>query len=279
MGFQNTIVQTNLPSFPWNVGDKLDAVPLNNAFIRLQQQIDNLTSQINFLFDNLGQSNLGFSMTINFGGNASPTQGPYELMGTAPYDFFITSMDASVGTNGGSFDVQITNNGTEVVGLTVSIDTIMKTNFLATQNFLVSQGNQVVMNISNVVGNPMNSWITINGQTLAKVQPIQGVGTGSSLGIGNASAISVAVVGDQCLGLAQGTSTAQAQGFAAWSGRAFGFGIATGNAHGVQVMTGGGTADAAGTSAAQAVGTGQVQRPTFVMDDPVSGVLDVNPLA
>jgi len=276
---QSTIIQTNLPSFPWNVGDPLDAVPLNNAFIQLHQLIDNLQNQINVLDEHVTTNNLAVALVINFGGNTSPSVGPYEILATAPYEFSIINMEFSVGNAGGSFTFTLLDNGVPIPGLQdIVVDQFTRQMVLADGVNVILRGSEVIMQISNLIGFPQNSWVQINGTTNQVPEQVFGVTQGFATGVSGAFAVGTSALTGQGVMSTSGTSTALAIGMAADRARGQASGTSTANGVIVQVMFGNTTASAFGTSTALAVGATSVPFPTLVLDDPADGVLNENPL-
>lgn len=158
MGTQNTIIPTTLPSFPWNAGDKLDAVPLNNQFIAQQNQIDSLQTQVGVL-----QQNNSSSVTVNWAAGTITQAGTYIVSATAPFAMTINSIDTSVGTTGGSFSASVQINGTSVGGLNaVAVNNAAKTNTPATGANAVLAGAMVALVISNVSGTPSGGFVCLN---------------------------------------------------------------------------------------------------------------------
>lgn len=272
---QQGVIPTNLPSFPWEIGDKLDAVPLNNILFQLQAQLTNLQGQINAL----GQDNLNFAMTTNWGGGSNVTAGPYMLMGVAPFRFTVIAADFTVGTAGGSFVFSLFNNGVAIDGLTsVNVFQFATTHQIATGSTVVEKGSSLLLTIDSVIGLPTNAWISINGITSQLPEQVLGVCFGSAAGTSNAVAFGTFTSLGEGLFNVAGISAVNFFGMGAANGVAFTGGVATGDAHGVASLAGGRTANASGTSTALAQGQFTTGFPTLVLDDPTIGVLNQNPL-
>lgn len=278
-GAQTGIVPTNLPSFPWLAGSKLDATPLNNVLFELFNLIQNQQGQLNALATSTQESNLGVGMTLNWGGGTTITEGTYVLMASAPYDFTITSIDVNVGITGGSFKATVVNNFQNVLGLSnVLVTGPAKVNITALGGNEVRPGNELDVIITNVVGTPTDSYVCINGTTNAVPQQVIGVMTGHATGVSSAFAPVASTLPGQLIGFAAGKS--QVSGAAAASVVIQGFAIGGSSATGqIVFLTPPGTlAMAVGTSSAVGFITGTSASHIFVMDDPMFGALDVNPI-
>lgn len=167
---QTGVIPTDLPSFPWNAGDPLDAVPLNNEFYILLNQIAAQQTQIAALQASGPGSGAGISasVTIDWAGGAYITAGTYVLSATAPYGFVVASMDCHVGNGAGNFTVTITVNGIPVTGLTnIVVSQATKVRTLALGAALVLAGDELDMIISAVNGAPTNCYVCVNSVSTA----------------------------------------------------------------------------------------------------------------
>jgi hypothetical protein len=240
-GSQTTIVPTTLPSFPWNVGDKLDSVPLNNAFIALQNQINNLQTQLSLLsYLESGGSSFGTSATISWGGNTPVSSGPYVLTASAPYAVTLQTLTANVGSNGGYFTVTVAANGVPIPGLTnVVVNSSTNQIFNTVPPNTVQQGGSLTVTVSNVNGQPENAYLTFNSAVptiiptysptfgLIYVSPIVNatsnviiqVNASTMSGTGTANATSMSLTTGQTNGSANGNATVA--GTITWSGGGF----------------------------------------------------------
>lgn len=254
MGSQNAIIATNLPSFPWAPRDKLDAVPLNNAFLGLQNQITSLSNAIALLQVGLGGGLT--EATLNWGGNSIITSGPYVLIGTAPYSFTIKSIDTNVGTNGGSFVADFFID--DVIFATILVTSAQKSNTAIIAGD-ITKGSMLSMSIRDVVNFPTNSWICINSLISQNVviEPItSNVGQGHAFGQGIAIGRGAFIMDGQGIAFASGDSVVTAT--SAIIARAVG--------------------SASGSSVADGRITSSSLQPFLALDDPSEGGLDVNPL-
>lgn len=259
-GQQTGIVSTNLPSFPWVPGQKLDAVPLNNEFFAIHNLIDNLQNQITTLQATAGNGNRPVSVTASWGGGTVVTPGNYVLTSAAPFEFFITSVDFSVGNSGGSFLVSVFNNNVAVNGLqNIQVNSPNKTEITVDPNdpsSHVMRGVILKLVISDVQGVPTEAFVTLNGVTVIQPTPEIGVGVGLANGTSSCLAVGVSVRQGEMIMEGGGTSSCQAQGMSVSEGVGKAVGTSTAIAQGVQVLP----------------------NHVFVMDDPMFGVLDTNPL-
>lgn len=277
---QNTIQQTNLPSFPWSDGDKLYAVPVNNQFIALQNQIDSMSKQIAGLQAQSAGGNQPVSITTNWGGSTGVTEGIYTLTGSAPYQFYITEVDVNVGDAGGSFNVTVLNDFVVAGNLqNLVVDTFTNKQYIASgSNLTVNRGGTLQIQVTNMQGNPLDAFVTIIGATVLQPQPQIGVSSGTvrirSMAVARGAPIGL----DQAVGDAKGVAKVQATGLGASSGVGLAQGAAIVVGPGVQVSLGNTTGQATGTSTANATGATSTAEQSFIMDDPVYGILDTNPL-
>lgn len=104
------------------------------------------------------------SVTLNWAGGTTVVAGTYLFTGTAAYPFTVTSLDASVGTAGGTITAQVRNAGATVGGLgAAAISAAGKTNFPASgANRAVAAGATVDV-VLTVTGTPTNAFLTLNG--------------------------------------------------------------------------------------------------------------------
>jgi hypothetical protein len=201
------------------------------------------------------------------------------LIATSPYDFTVISLDMSVGNGGGSFVVTFFNAGVVIPGLDhILVASQQRQQVVADANQVVKRGSEFSMVVSDIIGFPLNSWVSINGTTNAFSEPVIGVMYGSSTGMSTAIAVGQGMQLGQGLASSQGTSTAQATGLSAVTRVVTASGVAIVQAVGVQVSIGSSTGQATGSSTAQAVGTSEAAIHVFVLDDPQFRVLDTNPL-
>lgn len=205
MGFQNTIVATDAPSFPWNTGDELDAVAVNNIIIQLQNQISSLQSTLALVQFQVSGGNLG-GVTLNWGGNSLTTAGTYVVTATSPYQFSIASIDVNVGNTGGSFVVTLRINNVPVGGLTnILVNSGTKVRFFAKAPNVVFQGQEVDIVISAIVGTPENGYVCINPTSAAAI-PVFAACQGTAAG--TSTAVAITTGNARTTGSAAGTSTA-----------------------------------------------------------------------
>jgi hypothetical protein len=259
MGTQTTIVPTNLPSFPWSPGDRIFAVPLNNAFIALQNQIGNLQAQLSLLsYLESGGSAFGTSATISWGGGNTVTPGPYTITAAAPYAVTLQTLTANVGTNGGYFTATVLANGTPIPGLTnVVVNSTTNQVFTVTGASTVPQGGNLTVTISNVNGQPQNSYLTFNSAiptTIPTYVPFVGIGYGNPFV--NAISNVIIRIGSSSM---NGSGNAYAQSQTLTVGQANGY--ASGNGGAIGMITWSGSA-----------------LPTLILDDTTQIGIDYDPL-
>lgn len=256
---QNTIIPTNLPGFPWPPGNKVElfAIPLNNAFIALQNQITSLANTVSLLqFNNGAGGSAGTSTTLNWGGNAVIAAGPYVVTPSAPYQFSISSILTNVGSNGGSFIVTILINGVPVPGLTnILVDSPVLSISVPSGPTTVTVGSEIDVQISNVIGAPENSYVTIQSPP-AEIVPQFGFSAGHA----NGQAI-VHAVANQTI-TTTGTALGQCNVISVSAA------LPVGSAVGA----------ATGSSQSIAIASSVSTLPTLALDDPSEAGLDFNPL-
>ena len=258
MGIQTTIIPTNLPSFPWSPGDRIYAVPLNNAFIALQNQVNSLQGQITLL-DYLanGGSAFGTSVTISWGGGAPVTPGPYVVTASAPYQFSLQTLTANVGSNGGYFTATVEADGTAIPGLTnIVINSATDQTFTASPPNTVPMAGNLTVIISDVNGQPSNAYLTFNS-ALPVVVPVYVPTIGIAYGSEIVGAVSKTIV-------YVSNSTAS------------GHGDATGKILAYSVGQTIGTASGTGAAIGRMVFNGIY--PTLILDDTTQPGLDFDPL-
>lgn len=258
---QNQIIPTNLPSFPWTPGDKLDAIPLNNQFFAVQNLINNLQNQITDLQATSGNGNLPISATVDWGGSAIVTPGQYVIAPAVAYAFFITSVIYNVGSSGGSFTFTVYNNGQPVAGLVnvvvaSPVDQTLGIN-ASDPTATIQRGAKLSFSVTNVTGTPSEGYLSINGVTVLQQHPEVGVSTGIASGTSSALASGFGSVNNQAIMLGQGTSTVVGVGVASAQ--------MTGLAQGIN-------------DKCIALAVAVQSASTLVLDSATVGVLDVNPL-
>jgi hypothetical protein len=278
-GTQSTIIPTTEPEFPWLMGEKLYAIPLNNKFVQMQQLMDNLNNQIQLLTEAQDTVNLGVAITTNWGGGNIITAGPYVLTPSAPYEFTIASADFHVGLSGGTFIFTVLNDGVPVDGLSnVLVHNDYKTNLVAIGHNVVRRNGELDILIRDITGLPIDCYICINGVTNAVSEPVVGVGVGLATGTSFVFGIMTSAATGAALGSATGSSTVVGQIQAAFLGKGAATGSSTATAMGAGIVLGGRVGTASGSSTANAVGSSATGTPTLVLDDPNIGILDINPL-
>lgn len=151
-------------SYPWTSLSVLTHDDLNAAFA-LAYQNDASASSLATIAYNSTQARLPIAITINWSAGMLVSGGVYILTGTAPYAFDINSIDAGIGSAGGSFTVQVRNNGATAGDLGgVLVNSIPKTRTIASgNNNTVNIGSQVDVVISVITGLPADSFLVING--------------------------------------------------------------------------------------------------------------------
>jgi hypothetical protein len=112
----------------------------------------------------LGGAGANVSLTLSWSGGTTVTDGTYLFTGTAAYAFDIGSLDASVGSAGGTITAELRNAGVDVGGLgAVSVTAPAKTRFLASgANFSVLAGSTVDV-VLTVTGAPTDAFLVLNG--------------------------------------------------------------------------------------------------------------------
>lgn len=151
-------------TYPWHSLDTLNHDDLNSAFA-LAYQNDATALALASQAYNSTQARLPIAITINWPAGLQVANGTYILSGTAPYAFNITSIDAGVGTAGGSFTVRVRNDGMTAGDLgSVTVNAAQKTRtFASGNNNTVNIGAQVDVVISVITGLPADSFLVING--------------------------------------------------------------------------------------------------------------------
>lgn len=148
-----------MPSYPWKPGEELDAVPLNAA-IGAAQAAANTALSTAQAAQAAATAAKPLSATLSFPNLL--TAGTYLFTGTAPYTFTINSLDASVGTSGGTITATVRNAGVSVAGLTgISITSATKTNFPATSGAVLAGATVDV--VITLTGSPTNAFLVLNG--------------------------------------------------------------------------------------------------------------------
>lgn len=107
------------------------------------------------------------ALTLNWGGGMPVSAGTYVFAGTAAYAFVIGSLDASVGSAGGTITANVRNAGNSVGGLGAAAITLAgKTNFPASAaNALVTAGATVDVVLA-LTGSPAGAFLSLNGTKL-----------------------------------------------------------------------------------------------------------------
>jgi hypothetical protein len=151
--------------YPWHQGDVLHFDDLNAAFANSNTQSEAAQTQASaaqIATATLQQKLAPIAITLSFPGAINA--GTYVLTGTAPYSFTINSIDASIGSVGGSIVLGVRNNGQLVGGISaVSVNTPNKANTLATGGLaIVAAGSTVDVVISNVIGSPVGGYFVLN---------------------------------------------------------------------------------------------------------------------
>ncbi len=103
--------------------------------------------------------------SINFPAGAVVASGTYVITGCAPFAGAISELASDLGTGGGSFDVEVRNNGTSVGGLSAVTVTTPGQTITAASGTNVSVAINAIVDVivSNVVGSPTDSVLTVNG--------------------------------------------------------------------------------------------------------------------
>lgn len=153
-----------LMTYPWASLAVLTHDDLNAAFALAYQNDAASNALANFAY-NSTQARLPIAITLNWSAGLVISAGTYILTGTAPYAFNITSIDVSNGSAGGSFNVQVRNNGTTAGDLgAVVVASVTKTRTIASgNNNTVNIGSQVDVIISAITGLPADSFLVVNG--------------------------------------------------------------------------------------------------------------------
>lgn len=151
--------------YPWELGDKLTHADLNAKFASEDASIAAMSAQVTLASSlaNNASSRVGpVSVTLSLVGTV--VTGTYVLTGTAPYPFLITSVDASVGNNGGSLTALFTVDGFAVGALSpLSVTQATKTRTLvAGANISVAAGAVVSVTVTPA-GSPANAYLVLNG--------------------------------------------------------------------------------------------------------------------
>jgi hypothetical protein len=104
------------------------------------------------------------ALTLGWGGGLAVTAGTYQFVGSAAYPFAITSLDASVGSGGGTITANVRNAAASVGGLSAAAITLAgKTNFPASgTNLLVLAGATVDVVVA-ITGSPVAAFLSLNG--------------------------------------------------------------------------------------------------------------------
>ncbi len=89
----------------------------------------------------------------------------YPVSGSVPFSGGIAVMQASVGSAGGSFMVEVRNNGTPVVGLDAAVVNAVgpQTFFVTGAGALISSDAFIDAVVSSISGSPTDAWFTVNG--------------------------------------------------------------------------------------------------------------------
>jgi hypothetical protein len=107
------------------------------------------------------------ALTLGWGGGMAVTPGTYVFVGTAAYPFVVTSLDASVGSAGGTITANVRNAGNSVGGLGAAAITLAgKTNYPASAaNALVMAGATIDVVLA-LTGSPAGAFLSLNGTKL-----------------------------------------------------------------------------------------------------------------
>lgn len=106
----------------------------------------------------------GLSITLNWAGGSVTGDGTYLFTGSAAYNFFITSLDASIGSAGGSLAATVRNAGLTAGGLSaVAVSNAGKTHYPASGANLAVTAGAIVDVLISVSGTPTDTFLTLNG--------------------------------------------------------------------------------------------------------------------
>lgn len=149
------------PQYPWKPGDPLYASSLDAAFSKAYT--DSATALATAQAAQAATAApKPLSATLSFPGPL--TAGTYLFTGTAPYPFTITSIDASVGTSGGTITANVRNAGSTVGNLgAVFIASSTKTNSPASGSGTAVAAGATVDAVLTTTGLPVGAFIVLNG--------------------------------------------------------------------------------------------------------------------
>lgn len=215
------------------------------------------------------------SICSSWGGGSTITPGPEYLTADAPYDFTVVNMDVFVGDAGGSFDVQVLNNGAPIPGLSVTVLQPYNVNVVAISQNIIAQGTQLSLLISNVVGSPTNCYVNLNCTTNSVSEPLIGVSTFTALGQSIATGVMTSALNNSFYGFAMGQAFVSALSMAGASGYGLAFGNSTATASGAGIQANTRIGSASGTAIVSGVGSSSVGAAAFRLD--IDG-LDLAPL-
>jgi hypothetical protein len=104
------------------------------------------------------------SITLNWAGGVVVADGTYLFAGSSAYPFAVSSLDASVGSAGGTMTATVRNAGATCGGLgALAISVDGKTNFPASGGSLEVLAGAVLDVVLTVTGAPTDAYLTLNG--------------------------------------------------------------------------------------------------------------------
>jgi hypothetical protein len=160
-------------AYPWPQGAALTFTDLNAAFALAyaQAQTAQATASNALALTNTSVITLGpprpVSVTLNW--PAIPVaNGTYILSATLPYALTVTSIDAAIGSAGGSIQAQFRANGVTIGNLSgVAVSAPTKTNTLAVAQpsnpVTIGVGSTIDVVVTVTGGTPIDAYLCLNG--------------------------------------------------------------------------------------------------------------------